>query len=90
MFACAFEGENEVLGHPHGMTADDCDPLSVLCTTDQNGLPVVISCWKCTPEELAEINRTGRVWLGIMGVTMPPAWLSGTKPFTLESDGPAN
>lgn len=46
------------------------------------GLITVISCWKLTAEELAEVNRTGRIWLGICGDTMPPAWVSGSKPFT--------
>ena len=65
-----------VLGAPTGMD-DSCDPLTV-CRTEWDGMPVVVSCWKVTPEELAEIQRTGRVWLAIWGESMPPAWV-GTK-----------
>ena len=45
-----------------------------------SGIPVVVSCWKMTAEELAEINRTGRVWLVVWGVTQPPVSLCGEKP----------
>jgi len=26
----------------------------------------IISCWEFTPDEIAEINRTGKVWLRVM------------------------
>jgi hypothetical protein len=77
----SFAESNLVLDSPPGMTPDECEPLSVLRTRTPSGQAVVISCWKLTAEELAEINRTGRVWLGILGHTMPPAWIDGTVPF---------
>lgn len=81
MIATAFDEENGVLDKPPGMSAEDCDALSVWRGLLQNQMPVVISCWEPTVEELAEINRTGRVWLMIVGPTMPPACLAGVSPF---------
>jgi len=36
-----------------------------------------VSCWRLTPEELEEVNRTGVVWLKIAGHSMPPVYVSG-------------
>lgn len=81
MIPASFHESNHVLDKPEGMTRDQCEALSVCCCPDSNGFPVVISCWKPTAEELAEIQRTGRVWLMIWGVTMPPACVLGSSPF---------
>jgi hypothetical protein len=81
MIAASFEQSNQVLSAPEGMTHEEVNPLSVCITTDEAGLPLVISCWKVTADELIEIARTGRIWLGVVGQTMPPVWLMGTNPF---------
>lgn len=80
MVPASFEESNLVLDKPPEMSYDQCDALSV-ALANQNGMPVVISCWKPTKEELEEITRTGRVWLIITGRTMPPASVSGHNPF---------
>jgi hypothetical protein len=59
--------------------------LPVAVTTEpgtrEDGAGMLVSCWEPSPEELAEINRTGRVWLGVMcsphSPTQPPVYLSG-------------
>lgn len=66
------------------MTDEECTPLNV-CKgywRDEQGQlnPMVISCWKFTQEELNEINRTKRVWLKVVGATMPPVEIVGIKP----------
>lgn len=76
----SFDESNAYLSRPASMTEDECDPLSI-AHVEANGIEQVVSCWKLTADELAEVNRTGRVWLGICGVTMPPAWISGVSPF---------
>jgi len=81
MVPCSFDESNAVLGRPADMSADQCDPLSVLRAVTADGLPVVISCWKLTREELDELRRTGRVWLVVFGETMPPVALDARKPF---------
>lgn len=81
MIATAFDEDNCVLGPPPGVSEDDVFSLSVYRGKTDHNQPVVVSCWKPTPEELAEINRTGRVWLMIFGESMPPAMLEGISPF---------
>jgi hypothetical protein len=76
-----FPESNTVLDKPSDMTHDQCESACVCRTQQEDGTPVVISCWKVTEEELAEIQRTGRVWLMIVGHTMPPAAVMGTSPF---------
>ncbi len=80
-FSASFDESNTVLGKPANMSADECEALAVLCTETQDGIPCVVSCWKFTAEEVAEINRTGRAWLTVAGKTMPPAHVQGIKPF---------
>ncbi len=84
MEAASFDEANLVLGPPPGMTEEQVGSLSVWRGAYADGRPVVISCFKVTKEELEEINRTGRVWLHVFGVTMPPVWLGGRNPFTSE------
>ncbi len=81
MVPSSFDESNQVLNPPAGMSVDDCTPLSVCQATQHDGTPIVVSCWKITAEELVEIQRTGRVWLIVLGYTMPPVILSGHTPF---------
>lgn len=76
MEATAFDEENGVLEPPRGVSESEVHSLSVF--RDGN---VVVSCWKPSAAELAEINKTGRIWLLLWGRTMPPALLMGTSPF---------
>ena len=69
------------------MSEEDIGSISCWVGEATNGdliTTTTISCWKLTAEELAEVNRTGRVWLGCMGATMQPAWISGHSPFIVE------
>jgi hypothetical protein len=81
MVPASFTEANIVLARPPDMTADECDCLDVLRTVTPLGRPVVISCWKVTAEDLAEIQRTGRIWLTVYGERMPPVALTGARPF---------
>ena len=81
MIPTSFDESNGVLDKPPGMTYDECEVLSVWRGESSDGVPLVVSQWKPTREELDEINRTGRVWLIVLGHTMPPASLDGNSPF---------
>lgn len=82
MIATAFDEDNTVLNPPPNMTLDECDPLSVFRGVNEFGFPVVISCWKMESlREREEFLRTGRIWLIVNGLTMPPVALVGEKPF---------
>jgi hypothetical protein len=48
---------------------------------DHAGKPVMVTAWELTDDEVAEVQRTGRIWLGIMGTVHPPIWLAATNPF---------
>lgn len=81
MIATAFDEENSVLDPPPGMTVDDVHCLSVFRGKMENGIPVVVSCWKPDAEEWEEMRRTGRVWLMVMVETMPPVAMVGHNPW---------
>lgn len=81
-FPTSFAESNEVLDAPPGM-GEIVGPLSVIRLKYPDGTPCVISCHKLTADEMAEVNRTGRVWLVILGGTMAPASVSGIKPFMM-------
>jgi hypothetical protein len=78
MFPTAFDEETGIIGPPPGMSESEVYSLSI-AQASVDGHPAIVSCWKVTAEELAEIQRTGRVWLICMG-GMPPVILSGHKP----------
>lgn len=88
MIPASFPEENRVLNKPAGMSDDECAPLSVCCTY-QGDMPVVVSCWKLTQEDLDHILKHKRVWLTVYGPSMPPVYLSGKRPFVdeFESEG---
>lgn len=64
-------GANLKLGPPRGMDETQVTSLHVFT----NGVTVV-SCWELSDEEMAEVIKTGRVFLSIMsGKTMYPAFV---------------
>ena len=76
----SFDESNAVLDRPRDMTDEECGPLCIYRGKYLNG-NIVYSCWKLSEEELQEVINTKRIWLGILGFTMTPAYVSGTKPF---------
>lgn len=75
----SFAESNAFLDAPKGMD-DLVQPLSAAIVKDETGVPQFISCWKFTQEELDEVKRTKRIWLGVVGEVHPPVWVMGTKP----------
>jgi hypothetical protein len=80
MFPSSFDESNAVLSAPDGLE-EQIECLSVFRGMNDGGMPVVVSCWKPTKEELLEIAKTGRIWLICAGETQPPAILQGHSPF---------
>lgn len=77
--AVGFEGANTVFRRPDSLSAAECADLQCFSNGGQ-----IISCWRLTPEELAEIRKTGVVWLSILGSAMPPVMISGAALVTIE------
>jgi hypothetical protein len=70
-----FPEANITLGPPPTFEADVV-PLPVRRTCDGQ----LVSCWVLTPEEKAEIARTGKVWLSVWGgSSQPPVLVTGFK-----------
>lgn len=64
-----FEGANMLLRAPEG--AENVSDMH----TFTNGM-CSVSCWELSADELAEINRTGRVYLSVFsGRTQPPVFV---------------
>jgi len=84
MEPASFDQSNSVLSPPPGVGDDKCQSLCVWRGENSVGTPVVISCWKVTKEELDMWQRTGRVWLSVVGTTVPPVALFVQSPFGFE------
>ncbi len=84
MFPCSFTEANQVYDKPESMSYDECEALNTFIGLSADGVPVIISCWKPTREELDEINKTGRIWCFHYGTILPPHALAGNNPFKLE------
>lgn len=81
MIPASFKESSDSLGPPDGMSEEDVGSLSIARIVDSDGNISVVSCWKLTPEELREVFNTGRVWLLVRGLTMPPVAVVAESPF---------
>lgn len=61
-------------------TADGCGPLPIVRTITPDG-QALVSAWEMTREELEEIQRTGRVWLVVLGAAQPPVSIVAECPY---------
>ncbi|ASY56472.1 hypothetical protein [Sinorhizobium sp. CCBAU 05631] len=67
--AVKFEGANMLLRAPEG--SENVNDMH----TFTNGM-CSVSCWELSAEELAEINRSGRIFLSVFsGRTQPPVYV---------------
>ena len=72
--AVEFAGANRVLRAPAGHE----ETVSDLHTFNNGNCSV--SCWQLSPEEVAEIQRTGRIYLSVwFGQTQPPVFVGGEE-----------
>jgi len=78
-----FEHANFTWDTPQGEDPAKVEPMRVW----RNGA-LSVSCWRLSAEELAEINRTGRVWLLVTGAH-PPVVVQGNDPFVAQPEVPA-
>lgn len=81
MLPAQFPEQNFEYVKPSDMTDEQCTSLPVFKGLDPEGMPIIISKWKLSKEDLEDINRTGEIWLQIAGNTMPPVSLYTENPF---------
>lgn len=82
MIATSFDESNAVMDTPDGADPEFIQPLSVCFSVSVDWqVPVTVTCWKLTKEELENIQKTGRVWITLLGHGMPPIYPSGLQPF---------
>lgn len=71
--AVDFQGSNMVLHAPAG--SENVSDLR----TFTNGM-CSVSCWQLSPEEIAEVAKTGRVFLSVFsGRSQPPVFVGGEE-----------
>jgi hypothetical protein len=71
-----FHEQTRVLAAP--ANAPDVLPLPVLITADMAerfAMPGCVSAWQLTPDEMAEVQRTGVVYLAVLGTSHPPVFV---------------
>ena len=85
MKGVSFPQQTTVFGKPEGWKDEDCYGLPVAQSyyLNSEGKPVacLISCWEFTPEDMAEFQKTGKIYLSITGSGMPPVSLSAGRAF---------
>lgn len=64
---------------------EGCGDLPATKCHDAQGTPYVESCWQLTPEELAVVQKTGRIYLLTMGDCVLPVCMSVQS--ALEKEG---
>ena len=73
--AIDFVGSNFTFVAPPGR-----NDIGDLHTFRQHDGPCNVSCWKLTPEEIAEVSRTGCVFLSVMsGRSFPPVFVGSEE-----------
>lgn len=58
------------------------DIPACLCKDQVTGMDFIFAKFKLSPEELEQINRTGTIYVGVMGRNWPPLLPTVYNPFT--------
>lgn len=69
-----FKDQNGIMHKPDAMKDSECSSLHVK-KTSSGGYPATESVFELSDEELAIINQSKRIRLGILGSGMPPVYL---------------
>lgn len=76
-----FEQANIRFTKPKNMTDEQCGDLMVYKGIDPNGMPVLISKWQPSKEDIEAINNGEGIWLQIVSEVMPPVAVFTESPF---------
>ena len=75
----AFEQQNAVLQAPRD-SEGYCRQLGLPVHRKVTDIPEVISCWQLSDAERAEVARTGKVFVSMVGMTVPPHYVAAEFP----------
>lgn len=67
--------------HSQLLSAPGCFPLPAILVTYTDGVQAVVTAWELNAEEVADVTRTGRIWLEVRGISQPPVVLSTRCPY---------
>jgi hypothetical protein len=81
MLPTQFPEQNFEYLKPADMTDEQCYSLPVFKGYDSEDVPIVISKLKFSKEDLEDINRTGEMYLQIVGHSHPAVSLYTENPF---------
>lgn len=94
MKAVQFPEVNHSFGKPPNMTDNQCYTLPVcrLITfipgeDDKSPavqVPAIVSCWELSDEEMAEVMKTRKVYVKILGTNIFPMSVHGVKPIYVD------
>jgi len=76
----SFEESNCTYENNGGISINGIDVASAFQGHTKDDIPIVVTCWKMTEEELEEFQRTGRIWVLTLGHVIPIQQLFATKP----------
>lgn len=71
-----FEGQNKVFLKPQNMTDEECSSLPVNQNEEQS-----VSCWELDENDIKDIIKNKKIWLGICGKGHPPVFLLTQEPY---------
>lgn len=81
-----FPESNFEFQKPANMPEDQCGNLPVFKGKTDEGYPVIISCFELSPEEIAEVQKTGKIWLHVCSHGMPPVFAGTEYPFKISNE----
>ncbi len=67
--------------HSQLLTAPGCLPLPAVLVTYSDGVQAVVTAWELSEQEVADVVKSGRIWLEVRGITQPPVVLSTRCPY---------
>ena len=69
-------------------TLEGCNDLPVTKYTNvDNGEDGVESCWELTPDEIKQVQETGKIYLYIQGNVVPPVLLTTESMIISQEEG---
>lgn len=80
MKSTSFKETNRVYGAGDNPNTDQL-AVCVASHPDNKGIPTILSKWKLSPEEIDRINKTGELWITVMGTALPPIGATVFDPF---------